>query len=100
MTWVESLDAPRCGLVISSVGGNEDWARRVYGAQPFVDKSPPAYHFFEQSFIDNYPDLRALASVTATPQTLETCPPRQHAPEAIPVSQAPSPTLGPANPLR
>jgi hypothetical protein len=52
---------------IKDIGGNEDWAKRVYGAQPFVDKSPPAYQFFEQSFIDNYPDLRKLASVTATP---------------------------------
>jgi hypothetical protein len=49
------------------IGTNEDWARRVYGAQPYVDKSTAAYRAYEQSFKDTYPAYAASVSVTATP---------------------------------
>jgi hypothetical protein len=52
---------------INDIGTDENWARRVYGAQPYVDKSTPAYSFFEQAFVSTYPQLAKLASVTATP---------------------------------
>jgi hypothetical protein len=49
------------------VGSNEDWARRVYGAQPYVDKSTAAYRAYEQTFKDTYPQYAISVSVTATP---------------------------------
>jgi branched-chain amino acid transport system substrate-binding protein len=49
------------------IGSNEDWARRVYGAQPYVDKSTPAYRAYEQAFKDTYPQYASSVSVTATP---------------------------------
>jgi hypothetical protein len=52
---------------IQDIGSNEDWAQRVYGAQPYVDKSTPAYRFFERAFMDHFPPLANLTSVTATP---------------------------------
>jgi ABC-type branched-subunit amino acid transport system substrate-binding protein len=52
---------------ITDVGTDEGWARRIYGAQPFVDKSTDAYKVFDQNFRDAYPMLGAQASVTATP---------------------------------
>jgi ABC-type branched-subunit amino acid transport system substrate-binding protein len=58
------------GLVtvfVNDVGTNESWARRILGAQPYVDKSTAAYRAFEQAFRDNYPHLTAGATATATP---------------------------------
>jgi ABC-type branched-subunit amino acid transport system substrate-binding protein len=49
----------------NDIGSNEDWARRVYGAQPLVDKSTTAYRSFEQSFKANFPSL--MVGATATP---------------------------------
>ena len=50
-----------------SIGTNENWARRVYGAQPYVDKSTPAYRSFEPAFRERFPTIAASATVTATP---------------------------------
>jgi hypothetical protein len=51
-----------------SIGSNADWARRVYGTQPFVDKSTPAYAAFESSFRSKYPpNVAQQVSATATP---------------------------------
>ena len=49
------------------IGSNEDWAKRVYGAQPYVDKSTPSYRAYEQAFKDTYPQYASSVSVTATP---------------------------------
>ena len=51
----------------NDIGTDESWARRVYGAQPYVDKSTSAYRGYEQLFRDSYPQLAASVSVTATP---------------------------------
>jgi ABC-type branched-subunit amino acid transport system substrate-binding protein len=50
-----------------SIGGDMSWARRVYGAQPYVDKSTPSYLTFAQAFRERYPTLAVSATVTATP---------------------------------
>jgi ABC-type branched-subunit amino acid transport system substrate-binding protein len=50
-----------------SIGGDMNWARRVYGAQPYVDRSTPAYNSFAQAFRERYPALEVFATVTATP---------------------------------
>jgi hypothetical protein len=49
----------------NDIGYNQDWARRVYGSQPLVDKGTSAYRSYEQSFRANYPNL--MVGVTATP---------------------------------
>jgi hypothetical protein len=54
----------------NDIGSNEDWARRVYGAQPYVDKSTAAYRSFEQSFRANFPNL--MVGATATPSYFDT----------------------------
>ena len=51
----------------NSIGTNEGWARRVYGAQPYIDKSTAAYQAYEQDFRDSVPTLANNVSVTATP---------------------------------
>jgi hypothetical protein len=50
-----------------SIGTNFDWARRVLGAQPYVDKSTAAYQAYQQDFRDSFPALANNVSVTATP---------------------------------
>jgi ABC-type branched-subunit amino acid transport system substrate-binding protein len=58
------------GIFATDIGSNEDWARRVYGSQPYVDKSTQAYRSFEQSYKALYPDLQVTA--TATPSYFDT----------------------------
>jgi hypothetical protein len=51
-----------------SIGTNADWARRVYGTQPFVDKTTSAYAAFEASFKSKFPPMVAQqVGATATP---------------------------------
>ncbi len=58
------------GIFAKDIGTNEDWARRVYGSQPYVDQSTQAYKSFEQTFKANYPTLQV--SATATPSYYDT----------------------------
>jgi hypothetical protein len=51
-----------------SIGTNADWARRVYGTQPFVDKTTTAYAAFEMSFKSKFPpNVAQQVGSTATP---------------------------------
>jgi branched-chain amino acid transport system substrate-binding protein len=51
----------------SHIGTNMDWAKRVLGAQPYIDKSTTAYAAYESAFKSAFPALAPSASVTATP---------------------------------
>jgi hypothetical protein len=55
------------GALVTDVGTNEDWARRIYGAQPYVDKKTLAYGAFEQAFRGAFKDIAGSVSITATP---------------------------------
>jgi hypothetical protein len=54
-------------ILATDIGTNMDWARRVYGAQPYVDKSTDAYRAYERAFKDTFPQYTVSAGVTATP---------------------------------
>jgi hypothetical protein len=55
-------------VFISDIGTNMDWARRVYGAQPFVNKTTLPYAAFETAFKTAFPPAIAInVSATATP---------------------------------
>jgi hypothetical protein len=58
------------GIFAKDIGSNEDWARRVYGAQPYVNQMTQPYRSFEQAYKALYPDLQVTA--TATPSYYDT----------------------------